>query len=293
MAFTTAVRLAVLLAVLAVPADALAASTLRTSSVTGRMVVPDGRSSTIRLHCPPGAVALNGAIARQGGGVIVRRSIPGGDGDAWAFRVAAGGAGSRAVSAVLRCVSLRLPTGFTHSRLDVRTRSAGGVDLAPGETVSARLGCGNRWTATGYAVDGGRNGDVRLAEVVPGAHGWRFTLENTGSAAAVAGVSAHCLRSKARATGPGGAAAELRFNVTRPSFHTTFPRGGPQIEASGCRTGRFSLAAGGSLDPASTIELLIASPIRERGGRWRFGRPSAGDEFTGYTVCLSRRSRFH
>ena len=293
MGFKTAVRLAVLIAVLAVPADALAASTVRTSSVTGRLVVPQGSSSTIRLHCPPGAVALNGAIARQGGGVIVRRSIPGGEGDAWAFRVAAGGAGSREVSAVLRCVSLRLPAGLTHSRLDVRTRSTDGMELAPGETASTRLGCGNRWTATGYGLAGGRNGDVRLAAVVPGAHGWRFTLENTGSATAVAGVSAHCLRSRARATGPGGAAAELRFNVTRPSFHTSFPRGGPQIDATGCRTGRFSLAAGGSLDPASTIELLIASPIRERGGRWRFAQPSAGDEFTGHTVCLSRTSRFH
>ena len=292
MGFTTLVRLYVVVAVLAVPADALAAETLRTSSVTARMVVPTGEPSTISLHCPPHAVALNAAIARQGGGVIVRRSIPGrGSGD-WAFRVAAGGAGSRAVSAVLRCVSVSLPEGFTRTRVDVRTRTTSGIVIAPGATASVQRGCGNRWTATGYALDGGRNGDVRLAQVVPGAHGWRFTLENTGSTTALGGVSVRCVRSKITATGAGGETAQLRFNVTRPSFSTTFPLGGPQIEATGCRTGSFSVAAGGSVDPASTIELLIASPIRERGARWRFGQPREGDRFTGQTVCLSRGSRF-
>ena len=293
MRFTTLVRLSFLVAVLAVPADALAAGAVRTSSVTARLVVPTGEPSTISLHCPPNAVALNGAIAKQGGGVIVRRSIPGRGSGGWAFRVAAGGAGSRSVSAVLRCVSVSLPTGFTRTRLDVRTRTTSGIVLAPGETASMQRGCGNRWTATGYALAGGTNGDVRLAQVVPGAHGWRFTLENTGSSTAIGGVSVRCVRSKITATGAGGETAELRFNVTRPSFSTTFPRGGAQIDATGCRTGSFSVAAGGSVDPASTIELLIASPIRERGARWRFGQPSEGDRFTGHTVCLSRGSRFH
>lgn len=292
MRLTTAVRLSVLIAVLAVPADALAATAVRTSSVTGRLDVPDGGPSTLSLHCPPGAVALNAAIAQQGSGVVVRRSIPGGSGGDWAFRVAPGGSGSRSLSAVLRCVSLRLPEGFTRAQLNITTRDQGGIQLAPGATATTRLGCGSRWTATGYALAGGTSGEVRLAAAVPGAHGWRFMLENTGSATTRAAVSVRCVRSRITATSPAGDTADLRFNVTRPSFSTTFPRGGPQIDATGCRVGRFSLAAGGMLDPASTIELLIASPVRERGARWRFGQPGEGDRFTGYAVCLSRGSRF-
>lgn len=292
MRFSTAVRLSVLIAVLAVPADALGAATVRTSSVTGRMVVPGGSPSTLSLRCPAGAVALNAAIAQQGRGVVVRRSIPGAGSGDWSFRVAAGGSGARSVSAVLRCVSLRLPEGFTRAHVRVKTQRKADLLIAPGATGTTAVACGSRWTATGYALSGGRRGDVRLAEVVPSAHGWRFTLENTGPSRARAEVAVRCLRSKAIATNPGGGTSELRFNVTRPSFSTTFPRGGPQIEASGCRVGRFNLAAGGALDPASTIELLIASPLRERGARWKFARRQEGDRFTGHTVCLSRRSRF-
>lgn len=292
MRLTVAVRLSVLIALLAVPADALAASGVRTSSVTERLVVPSGRPSTLSLRCPPGAVALNAAIAGQGRGVVVRRSIPGTGGVDWSFRVAVSGAGSRSVSAVLRCVSVRLPDGFTRAQVNVKTQRRTDIAIAPGGTATTEVACGRRWTATGYALSGGRRDDVRLARVVPSAHGWRFRLENTGSSTARPEVTGRCLRSKVIATRPGGGTAELRFNATRPSFTTTFPRGGPQIDATACPVGRFSVAAGGSLDPASTIELVIASPVRERGGRWRFARPGEGDRFTGYAVCLSRTSRF-
>jgi hypothetical protein len=292
MAFSAAVRLSVVLVLLAVPAEALGASTIRTSSVTGRLVVPAGATSKIRLHCPQSAVALNAAVTRRGAGVVVRRSIPGQDVGSWAFRVAASGSGSRSVSAVVRCVRLRVPAGLSAVRLHVKTRSRPGIPVAAGATETVRLGCGAGWSATGYALTGDAGDTVRLAAVVPNAHGWRFTLENTGSAPTRAGVSARCLRTRVAARRQGGGTAELRFNVTRPSFSTVFPRGGPQIDATGCRVGRFSLAAGGSVDPASTIELLIASPLRERGARWRFGQPREGDRFTGRVVCLSRTSRF-
>jgi hypothetical protein len=291
MRFSTAVRLSVPIALLAVPADALAATTIRPSSVTGRMVA-GARPSTMRLHCPPSAVALNGAVARRGAGVAILGSRPDRDAGGWTFRAVARGSGSRSMSAVLRCVHLAVPSGLSGVRLDVRTRHRPGIAIAPGGTAAVRLGCGPAWTATGYGLDGG-NDAVRPAQARPLAHGWRFTLENTGSTTARGRMSIRCIRTRIAARRAGGGTAELRFDVTRPSFSTTFPRGGPQIDGSGCRAGRFNLAAGGSLDPAGTIELIIASPLRERGARWRFARPGDGDRFTGHTVCLSRGSRFH
>jgi len=290
---TTLVRLSVLVAVLAVPADALAAGTVRTSSVTGRLDVPGGRPSTMSLHCPPDAVALNGAITRQGRGVIVRRSIPGrGSGD-WAFRVAAGGSGSRSVSAVLRCVSVRLSDEFTQARVNVKTQRRTDVVIAPGGAATTEVACGRRWTPTGYGLSGGRRGDVRLAEVVPGAHGWRFTLENTGSSTVRPEVIGRCLRSKVIATRAVGGTGELRFGVTRRSFERAFPsRPSRRTATAGCGGNRFSVSAGLQLDPADPFELVTAAPLRARAARWTFRNVSAGDAFRGYMVCLSRASRF-
>ncbi|HEX6651354.1 MAG TPA: hypothetical protein VF072_01320 [Thermoleophilaceae bacterium] len=290
MSLSTAVRLAVLLAVLAIPAEALGASTVRTSSVSGRLVVPGGGPRTLGLHCPSDAVALNGAITSKGRGVVVRSSMPGrGSGD-WAFRVAVSGAGSRTVSAVLRCVALRLPEEFTQARLNVKTQRRNDVVIAPGATATTEVACGRRWTATGYGLRGGARGDVRFAEVVPSAHSWRFTLENTGPSTVRPTVTGRCLRSKVTARGP-GSSGELRFRTRRRSFSTVLPPGPGQIDATACGAGLFSVGAGGSLDAASTKELVIASPVRQRGGRWRFTGGS-GDPFKGYMVCLSRASRF-
>jgi hypothetical protein len=287
MRFSTAVRLSILISLVAVPADALGASAVRTSSVTGRIVVPDGRSTTMRLHCPAGAVALNAAITRRGGGVVVERSVPGGEGGDWGFRVAPSGAGSRSVSAVLRCVSLRLPDGLTRARLIVTTRNRDGMALAPGATATRRLGCGRAWTATGYALRGGEG--IRLAAVEPDAHGWRFTLENTGSTTARAGVSARCLRTTVPATGP-GTSAEMTFGVTRSARSNTLGPGSSTFRRSCGR--RFSLATGSIVDPAASINLAVSSPAGPGGGRWTFRNASGGDRVRSFLVCLSRASRF-
>jgi hypothetical protein len=288
MGLTTAVRISILIALLAVPADALGASTVRTSSVTGRLVVPDGRSSTMRLHCPPSAVALNAAVTRKGRGVVVQQSVPGSGSGDWAFRFTPGGAGSRTVSAVLRCVSLRLPDGLTRARVNISTRSQSGMVLAPGATASARLGCRRAWTATGYALRGGAG--IRLASVVPEAHGWRFTLENTGSTSARAGVSVRCLRSKVTATGPGGETSELAFRVSRQARSNTL---GPASTTFTHSCGqRFSLATGSIVDPAASIHLAVSSPAGPAGGRWTFRNASGGDQVRSFLVCLSRASRF-
>jgi hypothetical protein len=294
MRFRFAVRLSLFLALLVLPADALGAPAVRTFSVSGRLVAPTGHPSTLSLACPPGAVALNGAVTRQGGGVVVRRSIPGmGSGD-WSFRVAAEGSGSRAVSAVLRCVALRLPEGFTSAHLGVSSRNSSNIVLAPGETATVRRGCGSAWTATGYALDAGRRGAIRLATAIPGSHGWLFTLENTGSATARGGVAVRCLRSTATARRPDGATRDLRFGVSRPSFATTFDAGRSRRKASAaCGAHRFSLAAGVSVDPAGPVEVLRASPAGRGGARWVFGEVREGEGYARYTVCLSTASRFH
>jgi hypothetical protein len=290
MRLSTAVRLSVLLAVFAIPAEALGASTVRTSSVSGRLVVPGGGPRTLGLHCPADAVALNGAITRQGRGVVVRSSMPGrGSGD-WAFRVAASGAGSRTVSAVLRCVSLRLPEEFTQARVNVKTQRRTDVVVAPGATATTEVACGRRWTATGYGLRGGRRGDVRFAEVVPGAHGWRFTLENTGRSTVRPTVTGRCLRSKVTATGPGGNRGELAFSVSRPSHSDTVGPGSTTFRHT-C-AGRFSVATGSIVDPAASIELALSSPAGPAGARWRVRRASGGDLVRTFLVCLSRASRF-
>jgi hypothetical protein len=296
MPFTSAVRLLVLLAVLAVlaiPADAFAAGTISTSSVTGRLVVPAGHPTTMRLHCPSSAVALNAAITSRGSGVAVLRSVPGKRAGGWAFRLAAAGSGSRSVSAVLRCVALQLPEGLVHARLNVRSRTTSGIELAPGATRFVRVGCGRNWTATGYALRDSSD-TVRMAEVAPLAHEWRFTLENTGTSTARAGVSVRCLSTAVTARRLGGGSAQLRFGVTRRSFERAFPSGSSRRTATGgCGGSRFSVAAGLQLDPADPFEAITASPLRAGGARWTFRNVSQGDGFRAYMVCLSRTSAFH
>src|SRR5215212_1484063 len=247
MHFRRSACLFVLLAALAVPADALGADAVRTFSVSGRLVAASGHPSTLSLHCPESAVALNGAVTRKGSGVVVRRSSPGKESGNWAFRVAAAGSGSRSVSAVLRCVALRLPSGFSSARLNVTSRSRSIVDLAPGEARSTVLGCGRSWTATGYGLNAGADGEVRLADVIPDAHGWRFTLENTGESTQRAGVSVRCVHSGVTARGPNGRTATLRFGVTRPSRTNRLGPGRTTFTHS-CGTRRFSLATGSSVD---------------------------------------------
>ena len=290
MPFAIAVRLSILIAVLAVPADALGATTVRTSSVSGRVVAPAGRAATLGLHCPAGAVALNGAVTRQGQGAVVRSSMPGkGSGD-WVFRVAARGSGSRSVSALVRCVSLRLPGEFTRARVNVKTQRRTDIVVAPGGTATTEVACGRRWTATGYGLGGGRRGNVRLARVIPSAHGWRFTLENTGTSTVRPAVTGRCLRSKVTAPRFGGGTATLAFAVSRPSHSNTVGSGSTAFRHS-CG-GRFSVAGGSSVDPASSIELAVGAPAGPSGGRWAFRRASAGEQVRSVLVCLSRASRF-
>jgi hypothetical protein len=292
MRLRTAVRLALFIAILALPADALGAQTVRPSSVAGSLVVQRGAPSNIRLHCGPREVALNAAVYRQGPGVTVLRSVPGEDAGGWAFRVKAEGRGSRAVTTVLRCLHLRLPAGLTGAQLTVRTKNQPGIAIAPGATASPRIGCARGFTATGYALSGG-NGRVRFARAVPLARTWRFTLENTGSRTAHVRVSIRCLRSEVTARRSEGGTAKLRFGFARPSFERTFAAGSSRRESTaGCGGRRFSVAAGIALDPADPLQLLTAGTSALGASRWTFGDVSTGDSFRAYMVCLRLGSRF-
>jgi hypothetical protein len=291
MPYRIAARLALIVALFAVPASAHAAGVVTPSSVTAVTVVPAGDTANMSLHCPSPAVALNGAIRQKGAGVTVRRSLPGSDAGGWRFRLAAApGANARRVSAVLRCVQLTLPIGTSGARIAVRTRSMP-VPIPPGGTASVRLRCGRAWLATGRGLDAGTSDDVRLASVVPSAHGWDFVVENVGSAAVSATVSARCLK-RSVAARRGGEPTELRFRVTRPAGPASVGPGTASF-AHSCGPGRFSLATGSIVDALDSIELDASGPIRKGWGRWTFRNASGGDDVRTFLVCLSRGSSFN
>lgn len=276
-----------LLAFLGAPAVADAQAVVRPSSVAASATVPAGGASTLALRCPHPAVALNAAVTSKGAGVTVRRSVPGDDANDWSFRLAATGAGSRRVRAVLRCVSLAPVRGVAGARLAVSTRTARNTSIAPGDATTFRLGCGRAWIGTGYGFSPGAGDRVRIAAAVPGPHGWRFRLENVGSRPARPVVSARCLRRVATADG----GERLSFSVKRREFTDTVGPGAATF-AHGCGSGWFSLAAGSAVDVSSPITLAGAFPSGARGGRWLFRRAGAGDEVTSHLVCLARSSSF-
>jgi len=282
-----AASISVVAALLAVPAGAHAASAVRPSSVSAADTLTAG-THTLSLRCPPSSVALNGAVIRKRPGVTVRRSVPGSGAGDWRFRVEAANGGSRVRSA-LRCVRLDVPAGVSGARLEVKTRKQLGVTVPAGGAAEVALRCGSAWVATGHGLDAGRSGNVRLASVVPVAHGWNFVLENVGSASTTAGVSARCLRRTVSTAG----SAELRFGVTRPSRNNILGSDSTPTFSHSCGSGRFSLATGSIVDPRDAIELAVSGPTRSRLGRWTFRQASGGDRVRTFLVCLSRTSTFN
>jgi hypothetical protein len=276
----------------AVPAAAHARDVVRPSSVNARTTVPAGGSSTLTLRCPTASIALNAAVTRQGAGVTVRRSAPGGDAGDWSFRLtAAEGARRRGVSAVLRCLKLALPRGVSDVPLAFKTRNRPVVPVAPGASTLVRLGCGRAWTATGYGLDRGAGGDVRITSAVPTAHGWSFRLENLGLSPARAGLSVRCMRSEVSGSRD-GAPATLRFRVQRPRFRNEVGSSADRGFSNACGRRQFSVATGVSFDPSDDIELGGAYPAGPWAGVWSFRQASGTQEVRSYLVCLSRRGQF-
>jgi hypothetical protein len=286
MPFTIAASLFVLVALAAAPAGAHAANVIRTTSVTGSSVVPPGSTSTSRLECPQPWVALSGAVTSKGTGVTVRRSNPGGAAGDWSFRFAADRSDRRRVRTVLRCVRLEVPSGVSGARVNVKTRSRFDIRVPVSGTASVTVRCGRAWAATGYGF-ADRSGNVRLASVVPAAHGWRFVLENVGAADARAEVSARCLQQTVTAD-----SAQLRFRVSRPAQENVVGKNRPRFSHR-CGANKFSLATGSIVDPASTIELADSGPRLSAWGRWTFRQASGGESVRTFLVCLARGSGFN
>lgn len=287
MPFRLAAPLSVLAMLAAAPAGAQAANVIRTTSVTGSAVVPAGSAITSQLECPAPWIALSGAVTSKGTGVTVRRSSPGGGAGDWGFRFAADRSARRTVRTVLRCVRLAVPPGVSGARLNVQTRSRLNIRVPAGGTASAAVRCASRaWVATGYGFADPR-GTLRLASVVPSARGWEFVVENTGSAGALAAVSARCLDQRVTAA----SGAELRFQVTRPSDENVLSARRPRFSHS-CGANLFSLATGSIVDPRGTIELADSGPRRVAFGRWTFRRASGGERVRTFLVCLARGSAF-
>ncbi len=287
-----AVSISITIALLAGPASASAANVVVPSSVVGSTTVPAGASSTLALRCPGTAVALNASVTRRGAGVTVRRSIPGADAADWRFRLtAAAGARRRGVRAVLRCVHLRLPVGVSDARLVVSRRRSPVFEIAPGSFVAAQAGCPAGFVATGYGLDRGARPDVTIAAAIPTAHGWNFTLENSGASPARARFTARCLKRVVNAR-RGGSATSLTFRVQRREFSNHVGPGARRSFSHSCRTSEFSTATGSAVEPVADIELRGSHPTRSRGGRWVFANASSGDAVSSSLVCLSRRTGF-
>ena len=283
----TALCIPLTLALLAAPASALAGDVVVPSSVAGTTTVPADGSRTLALSCPARAVALNAAVTNHDPGVTVRRSIPGSEAGTWSFRLR-GADGGGGVRAVLRCVRLQLPVGVSGASLDVSTRRPP-VEVPASGRTTVRLRCGPAWVGTGYGFDPGTRGDVRLASVVPRAHGWDFTLQNDAAAARTARVSARCLRQTVTSTG-----ARLRFGVARLVFSNLIGRmpGSAGTFTENCARTQFSLATGYLVDETSEVQLRLTHPEGRRAGRFRFRGAASDDVVTTFLVCLSRRTQF-
>jgi hypothetical protein len=276
------------IALLAVPATALAADVVVPSSVARSTAVPSGGSKTLTLRCPAEAVALNAAVTNHDPGVTVQRSIPGNGAGTWRFRLT-GADGGGGVRAVLRCVRLQLPAGVGGTRLAVKTRRPP-VAVPAGGRATVRLRCGRAWVGTGYGFDPGTGGDTRLASVVPRAHGWEFTVQNDAAAAGTARVSARCLRQTASSS----QGARLRFGVARPRFSDAVGArpGSAGTFTHSCGESQFSLATGYAVDAADQVKLRLTHPEGLRAGRFRFRDAASDDVVSTFLVCLGRRSSF-
>ena len=294
MATRLALCISLTIALLAAPASALAADVVVPSRVAASTTVPAGGSRTLTLRCPAAAVALNAAITRRGGGVTVRRSIPGTDAGVWRFRLSAdAGARRRGVRAVLRCVSLRLPEGVSGTRLVVSTKRPPTTNIPAGSSSPVELRCRSGFVATGYGLDRGARRDVTIAAAVPSARGWSFRLENSGATPARADLSMRCLKRTVSAR-DGGGPIQLDFAITRRAFSdalTPLPGSGGTFTHT-CAEGRFSVATGHRLDPTNGVVVTDTGPNGLRAGRWTFRGETDGDMMRTFLLCLNRHTRF-
>ena len=284
------------LALLAAPAGADAADVVTPSSVAASTTVPEGGARTLTLRCPGAAVALNAAVTRRGDGVDVVRSSPGVTAGDWRFRLAASSgptARQRRVHAVLRCVSLALPSGVSGARLTVSTRRPPAVRVAPGSPADLRVRCPRGFISTGYGLAPTSFRDLTVAAAVPSARGWDFTIESLGGPPATTRAAVRCLKRTVSARRD-GRTTQLRFAITRRVFSDAVGRrpGSSGALTHSCGATPFSIATGHALDPLDDIVIGDGGPAGPRTGRWTFRAASSDDVTTSYLVCLKRHTQF-
>jgi hypothetical protein len=283
------------IALLAVPASALAADVVVPSRVAASTTVPAGGSRTLTLRCPATAVALNAAVTRRAPGVTVRRSIPGAASGVWRFRLsAAADARSRGVRAALRCVRLAIPAGVSSTRLVVSTRRPPAITVPAGSSSGLEVRCARGFIPTGYGLDKGA-ADLTLAGAVPWRRGWGFRVENSGASSANARFSVRCLKQSVRARDAGGP-TQLDFAVARRVFSDALTRKPPPRSRGTfthtCAESEFSVATGHALDSDDGAVVTGTAPDGLRAGRWTFRRARPGEVMTTFLLCLDRHTRF-
>ena len=280
-----------ILVVLAAPAAARAADTVRPSSDSRTISVPPGERAGLALRCPGSSVALGAAVTRRGRGVTVHRSVPGTDAGSWRFQASNTAAGARRLSAVIRCVRLELPSGVSGVRLMVSTRRTAAFAIPAGGSTNLDVRCARGWIPTGYGLQAGADAaDVRVAQSFPDPREWGFTLENTGGDAARARVAVRCLRRIVTGS-RGGSETTLRFVVSHPLF-TNRVGPGSRSFSHACASRQFATATGVVLDEADDIVLRDSHPAGTRSGVWSFRQASGTEVVESKLVCLGLSPRF-
>jgi hypothetical protein len=272
------------------PAGAAAENTIVPSSVERSATVPAGGARSLRLACPDTAVALHAAVVRLPGGAGVSDSIPGSSARRWTIRLAGAASGDRKVTAVLRCVRLRLPLGVSGVTLRVASGSRPSLAVAPRDSARAGLTCPQGYAPTGYGF-GASSTAVSLAAAVPTRRGWRFRVENGGGSPTTAAVRIRCLQPMVRGR-RGGRVVRLRFGLQRLDFRRTVPTGDRESLRGFCARDHISVASGVALDPSDDILLRTTYPAGGSSARWSFGNTGAPAQIRAYMLCLARFSRF-
>lgn len=283
---------AVAMAALAVlPAGAAARSTIVASSVERSAAVPAGGTTSLRLACPKRAVALNAALVRRPRGVVVRDSIPGAEARRWTFRLSAdAGASDREVTAIVRCVQLRLPARVSDVILRVSSETQPDRLVSPGGSVRVEPRCPRGYVATGQGIGAGSRA-ISVGAAVPSAGGWDFRIENTGDTASTFTARIRCLQRTVTGSRK-GRTVRLRFDVQRTSFRRTVPAGRDPGFEGFCARDRFSVATGISLGRDHDVVLENTYPVAGSAGQWDLGNARAAESVRAHMLCVARFSRF-
>jgi hypothetical protein len=253
-------------------------------TVSKSVSVPAGQTRSLNLRCPAHSVALNGTANVPLTGTD---SIPASDARNWTFRFTAGSA-PRTAGAVLRCVRLRLPHRVKRVGLVVGTHVEPVFEIPAGNSQEIAIKCNRGQLPTGWGLER-RTADngLSIAGAVPTAHGWRFTVENTGPVGAAGTLYGRCLERSQRAS-----SGQRHTFSTRVASFTQQVNGGATTSRS-CRSREYSVATGVSLPATDDIRLTATGVVGSRGAEWSFAQPSGSTSVTTSLICLARTTGFH